>query len=393
MAILFIEVFFVILSTREKTKDITDMGENTKPYNTKAIAGKRIQLWIDLFFCLVLLPLMIYLLPIERWLHNNLLFVCLLVCWLYLVYFVNRVFTVPSLFRDRKRVLWALLVIVAMVGITYLLSRYKMDFPFRHHPPHDGADVGPRHMSPSKFRLHQQAVWFLFVIVMTFSGAIGLLGELYRQRARRQELEAAKNKAELSLYKAQIDPHFLFNTLNTLYSMVLTQSPKTEDAFMQFIDITRYIYNNANQDSVSVDSEAHYLQQYIDLQRHRLNECTHVNFSYDNDQQYPGLTIVPMVLITFVENALKYGVSASVDTKIDIKLKVADGVLTLSTRNPIRTRPSDETRVGIGIENSRKRLDLIYGKNYQLDITESDDIFDLLLTIDLKPHNHEMRSN
>jgi two-component sensor histidine kinase len=328
------------------------------------------------------------LLPIERWLESNTLFVVLLVGWLYAVYFVNRVFTVPSLFRDRKHMMWALLVVLAMIAITWLLSRYKMEYPFHHHRPRFErmGDVPRRPMSAAKFRLHQQAVWFLFVIVMTFSSAMGLLRELYRQRARQQELEVAKNKAELSLYKAQIDPHFLFNTLNTLYSMVLTQSPKTEDAFMQFIDITRYIYNNANQDSVSVDSEAHYLQQYIDLQRHRLTECTHVNFSYDHDQQYPGLTIVPMVLITFVENALKYGVSASVDTKIDIKLKVADGVLTLSTRNPIRTRPSDETRVGIGIENSRKRLDLIYGKNYQLDIIESDDIFDLLLTIDLKPH-------
>ncbi|MBR5118749.1 MAG: histidine kinase [Muribaculaceae bacterium] len=363
------------------------MNTTSITQNAKLITGKKVQLWIDLFFCLVLLPVMIYLLPIERWLENNFLFVCLLVAWLYIVYFVNRVFTIPSLFKNRKRLIWAVLIVIAMIGITYLLSKYKMEFHFQRQPgqPPAGAPQ-QRTFSPMKFRLHQQAVWFLFVIVMTFSSAIGLLGQLYRLRARRQELEAAKNKAELSLYKAQIDPHFLFNTLNTLYSMVVTQSPKTEDAFIQFIDITRYIYNNANQDSVSIDSEAHYLQQYIDLQRNRLNECTKVNFNYNNDGKYPGLTIAPMLLITFVENALKYGVSTSIDTNIDIDVQVVDGVFTLTTSNPIRIKPKDDSHVGIGIENSRKRLDLIYGSDYSLDINETEDQFDLKLTIDLKHH-------
>lgn len=363
------------------------MNTTSITHNAKIIAGKKVQLWIDLFFCLVLLPVMIYLLPIERWLENNLLFVCLLVAWLYIVYFVNRVFTIPSLFKNRQRLIWAVIVVLAMIGITYLLSQYKMEFHFQRQPGQHPAGGPPqRTFSPMKFRLHQQAVWFLFVIVMTFSSAIGLLGQLYRLRARRQELEVAKNKAELSLYKAQIDPHFLFNTLNTLYSMVVTQSPKTEDAFMQFIDITRYIYNNANQDYVAVDDEAHYLQQYIDLQRNRLNERTKVNYTYNNDGKYPGLTIAPMLLITFVENALKYGVSTSIDTNIDISFKVVDGILTFTTTNPIRIKPKDESRVGIGIENSRKRLDLIYGNDYSLDINETDDQFDLALTINLKHH-------
>ena len=363
------------------------MNTTTLAQKSMLITGKKVQLWIDLFFCLVLLPVMIYLLPIERWFESNTLFVCLLVAWLYIIYFVNRVFTIPSLFKDRKRLICAVLVVIAMIGITYLLSQYKMEFQFQRQPGQPPAGRPPQSaISPIKFRMHQQAVWFLFVIVMTFSSAIGLLGQLYRLRARRQELEAAKNKAELSLYKAQIDPHFLFNTLNTLYSMVVTQNPKTEDAFMQFIDITRYIYNNANQDYVDIDSEAHYLQQYIDLQRNRLNEHTKVNFNYSNDGKHHSLNIAPMLLITFVENALKYGVSTSIDTNIDINMQVSDGVFSLTTSNPIRIKSKDENHVGIGLENSRKRLDLIYGKDYNLDINETEDQFDLTLTIHLKHH-------
>ncbi len=90
------------------------------------MAGKKVQLLIDLFFCLVLLPVMIYLLPIERWLENNLLFVCLLVAWLYIVYFVNRVFTIRSLLKNRRRLIWTVIVVVELVGITYLLSHHMM---------------------------------------------------------------------------------------------------------------------------------------------------------------------------------------------------------------------------------------------------------------------------
>ena len=107
------------------------MNTTTIAQKTTLITGKRVQLWIDLFFCLVLLPVMIYLLPIERWLENNLTFVCLLVVWLYIVYFVNRVFTIPSLFKNRQRLIWAVIVVLAMIGITYLLSQYKMEFHFQ----------------------------------------------------------------------------------------------------------------------------------------------------------------------------------------------------------------------------------------------------------------------
>lgn len=361
-------------------------SNTTHSTQARQVLGKQMQLWIDLFFCLVLLPIMIYLLPIERWFENNTLFVFLLVGWLYTVYFVNRVFTVPSLFRDRKHIVWAVLVVVAMITVTYMLSKYKMEYPIHRFPhPERMGNVPHRPMSAAKFRLHQQAVWFLFVIVTTFSCAMGLLRELYRQRAKQQELETAKDKAELSLYKAQIDPHFLFNTLNTLYSMVVTQSPKTEDAFMQFIDITRYIYNNANQDSVTIDSEAQYLQQYIDLQRNRINEMTTVNYNYNNDNSLPGATIPPMILITFVENALKYGVSASEPSTININLEVKDCILTLATSNPVRIKPSDNVTPGIGIENCRKRLDLTYSNNYSLDISDKDNHFNVLLKISLNP--------
>lgn len=104
----------------------------------------------------------------------------------------------------------------------------------------------------------------------------------------RQNIEFEKKKAELALYKAQINPHFLFNTLNTLYGLMLTQSEKAETAFMQFIHLVKYMYTRATQDTVCVTEEAEYINRYIELQKNRLDESrTHVTFSYNNDNACP----------------------------------------------------------------------------------------------------------
>ncbi len=106
-----------------------------------------------------------------------------------------------------------------------------------------------------KIKLQQQAVWFLYIVVMTFSMAVGLLTQLYHQIMERQAVEFERKKAELALYKAQINPHFLFNSLNTLYAMVLTGSAQVEDAFTQFIGLMKYMYANNTKDKIPVCTE------------------------------------------------------------------------------------------------------------------------------------------
>ena len=156
--------------------------------------------------------------------------------------------------------------------------------------------------------MRTQTVWFFFLIVTGFSLAIELTFELFRQILSKQEIEAEKNKAELALYKAQINPHFLFNTLNALYGLVLTKSDKTESAFIQFSNILKYMYAQTTSETIPVCNEIDYIRQYVDLQALRLNKHTHISFeTQTDDDQAP---IPPMILITFVENAFKYGTSS-----------------------------------------------------------------------------------
>lgn len=336
---------------------------------------RKIPLITDLLFACVLLPALCFLLPIERWMANNLTFVCILVCWLYIVYFFNRYVTVPMFFQSRRKVFTALILILATILITWFIAQYQMEFPHR--------PVRPRRVrAVARARLHQQAVWFLYVTTIAFSTAVGLLTELIKQIVRSHDLETEKKKAELALYKAQINPHFLFNTLNTLYGMIVMKSQQVETAFMQFIGLMKYMYTNPTKEAIPVEEEIYYIRQYIEIQKYRTENKDSIQLSYYNDNKRQGLQIVPMLLITFVENAIKYGLSSTDDRQVYIVIRIEDGTLFFSTQNQ---KPTDRrgNSAGIGISNCCKRLELAYPKRHKLEINDADGLYTVLLSITL----------
>ena len=334
--------------------------------------NRNLPIIIDAVFCVILLPAMIMLLPIERWLTHHTGFVLLLVIWLYAVYFINRKWTVPMVF-GKNRYLPAVIILAATVFLTWLLIRMDMPGDFFRHRGHAVHHrffrLGPR----------EQGVWFLFLVVTTFSVAVGLLTELYRQMLRRKELEQEKSRAELALYKAQINPHFLFNTLNTIYGMILTHSDRTEQAFMQFIGMVKYLYSKASSDFIPVTEEIEYIRQYIELQKNRLNEHTGVEFNADVSDS--GAVIAPMLLITFVENAFKYGVSSHRDSVISISISADTRKLRFNVRNSVFPESLAKKGDGVGIVNCRKRLELIYPDAHELKLSDSGTSYEADLTI------------
>lgn len=201
-------------------------------------------------------------------------------------------------------------------------------------------------------------------MVTGFSLAIELTFELFRQILAKQEIATEKNKAELALYKAQINPHFMFNTLNMLYALVLSGSDKTESAFVKFSNILRYMYAQTHSENIPIGQEIEYIRQYTDLQKLRLNHHTRVTLTAKTDNE---TTPVPsMIFITFVENAFKYGTSADTDCNIQINICLKNSLLSFDTVNTI-IRHVDSEHEGIGIANCRKRLELLYPGRYELE--------------------------
>ena len=255
--------------------------------------------------------------------------------------------------------------------ITLLLTQ----FPY---PPE------PNKLDPlihkARQHLRSQTVWFFFLVVTGFSLSIELIFELFRQILSRQEIEAEKNRAELALYKAQINPHFLFNTLNALYGLVLTKSNKTESAFIKFSNILKYMYAQTTMETISINNEVEYIRQYVDLQSLRLNKHTQVVFETQIDDEHAK--IPPMILITFVENTFKYGVSSDVDCLILIRITVKKGELLFETENTVM-KENHANPHAIGIENCRKRLELLYPNRFTLIMKEENRQFKIRLSIQL----------
>lgn len=338
---------------------------------------KRISLYIDITFCLVFLPLMIVAFPVERWWGTYPLFFSTFVAWLYVTYFVYRYIILPRLFHGRKRIT-AISAIVISLLITMLMASYDITSPFYHmreqcSPPFPVWGV----------RQNKQAIWLHYILVVTFCVAVGMVAEAYRQRLAREKVENERNKAELALYKAQTGPHFLFNTLNTIYGMLLSNSDKALTTFERFIRLTQYMYLNAGRDYITLAEESDYINQYIQLQQERLSNMAHVTFKRQicNEETL----VPPMLFITFIENAFKYGISNNEPCNIYISLTDKADMVNFEVKNTI-FRHSDTNSHGTGIDNCRRRLSILYPQRHNLECHACPDgTFIVKLSLHKKP--------
>ncbi len=335
---------------------------------------KNLTLYIDIAFCVIVLPMMALLFPVERWFHYFQWYVVSVGVWFYAVYFTNRLVAVPALFKGGSARWWSIAFIALSIIVTYMLSDVQLYSPKPNH-----LDNGIVRLFPSVTH-HQGAVLALFVIVETYSFAVGLLTEANRQRSRRRKLEAEREAAEIELYKAQIKPHFMFNTLNSIYGLFLTRNSRALESLEKFISMMRYIHTSSNRTAVPLSDEANYIKEFVDLQTLRVNEMTSVNLTVDISD--PQLMVPPMLLITFVENCFKHGVSPVEKSDIIIYLKESNGKLVFTTSN--KTFPVKRIGEHMGINNCRKRLKLLYPGRHHLSINSADGFYNVKLSINLK---------
>jgi LytS/YehU family sensor histidine kinase len=220
---------------------------------------------------------------------------------------------------------------------------------------------------------------FLFVMIMALSTAIKTVQQWQATEKRVISAEAEKASAELSFLKAQINPHFLFNTLNNIYSLAVTNSSNTAESIMKLSNIMRYVTDDVTEDFVSLQSEVACIEDYIDLQRLRLGGKTKIYFNITGSiaQQ----KIAPLLIMTFVENVFKYGVSKQHESAIDISLRVADDTIIFMCVNPVFERKENIERTGIGIANTKKRLEQLYPGRHILNINNHNNQFRVVLTL------------
>lgn len=228
---------------------------------------------------------------------------------------------------------------------------------------------------------------FSIVFQLGFSLLVPYLTYLRDEKKQRKileeqkmQLEVEKSQANFNFLKAQINPHFLHNTLNFLYAKSLPYSPELSEGILTLSDIMRYALSegNAKDGRAALKDEIEHVRNVIKINQLRFSNNLNVQFEVQG--VINGATIIPFVLITLVENAFKHGDLKSNESPIEIKVAVESNLIYFYCRNKKKTGPK-ELSTGIGLDNIKKRLELAYGKNFNLNIKDQEDYYTTELTI------------
>jgi sensor histidine kinase YesM len=276
-----------------------------------------------------------------------------------LVYF-NFYVLIPRLLMRKKYVIYAIVIFLAVFLDACLDGLIKLGY----------AHAGSKYFtttSPFTLPDFSGAMAARFYL-LGLTSAIRLAKEWIQNQQLQNEREKLYLETELNFLKTQINPHFFFNTLNNLYSLALKRSEQTPEVILKLSDLMSYMLYESNVARVSLGKEINFLQNYLDLEKLRFGNRLTIGFEIEG--QMEGVSVPPMILILFAENCFKHGLKDNIDeVNIDIALRIDQGYLFFNIKNPVSVRHNANGISGIGLKNVKRRLDLLFKTDYDLDIT------------------------
>lgn len=297
----------------------------------------------------------------------------------FFLFYVVAFFVMPVMARVPKKWFWVIAgsLVLAILG-TYLKFRLEQLFtvhvmnnpPMGNPSPNQPASEA-FHFSGSLFRSYFEINILTNVSVVVVAFAYRLLLIWFQQEQIKTELQNQTLRAELSFLKMQVNPHFLFNALNNIYSMaIIEDSKQTSKSILKLSDLMRYmLYEKEDAEhKVSLEHEIIHINNYIDLEKLQHADAMYVNFSIEGELR--GKRIAPLLLFPLIENAFKHGVVTDAKKPLTIELKLEGRRMHFRTENFKNSHAKDKAG-GIGVGNVRKRLDLLYGDQYTFHVTDS----------------------
>lgn len=288
--------------------------------------------------------------------------------------YLNYFYFLPSLLKSQKTGRYLLTFVPVFLALTcvFLIGKQYIVDGFTHKD---------EWLYSVRFGLN---VFMVAFFVTAFVGLLKFVEDYFELEARSRELKNRQLTSELRFLKAQINPHFLFNTLNNLYYLAVNQSGQTPEVIAKLSGMMRYMIHESNAEKVALGKEIEYMENYLDLERLRLNEEVPITFEVNGD--VAGARITPLILISFLENAFKHGIGNNGENSwITVSLNVAAGTLYYRVANSIVCQADKTVREasGIGLANVRRRLELSYPGNYRLEEIEDGERYSVHLKIAL----------
>lgn len=296
---------------------------------------------------------------------------------LLIFFYFNYYYLIPKIYFSKRQLLY--FSIIALFLVFFLSISTYFD-----HPARNFLDFGKRipfhnkmpHSFPPNFdKRAGPPTQYSHTILVYLIGVISSL--LFAINNRLRKVEKEKMQSELSFLKAQINPHFLFNTLNSIYALAIKKSDQTADAVVQLSELMRYIISNANDDVIALDKEINYINNFVELQKTRLGNTVIINYKVEGNQY--GKCITPLILISFIENAFKHGVNPNQDSEIKIQINIEEENLYLFvSNNKVKSNLSES---GIGLQNTIERLSHLYPNTHELTIDDNPETYTVTLKI------------
>ena len=319
---------------------------------------------------------------------------------LVLIFLINNHFLLPKFMKKgrlRRYCLILLLVLSAYGGSQYLIDRpVRKEFRERLLPPRPPFEFSeappmrppmpdrpdrPGKIPPRPFPFPMLFKIMLAAMTVGMNVAISLAFTYNREQANRREQENKRLQEELKYLKQQISPHFLMNVLNNIHEMAEEDIKEAQNMIMELSHLMRYVLYESENDMTTLSSESRFILSYVSLMKKRYVEGI-VKVNLDIQQQASeDIHMPPLLFISFIENAFKHGVSYSNETTIDIKLHETGGKILFSCDNTIPNTRKTVSEGGVGLANIRRRLDLLYGDEYSLHISQEDDRHSVTLII------------
>jgi two-component system, LytTR family, sensor kinase len=287
-------------------------------------------------------------------------------------YYFNSLYAIPKLLNRKKYAQFAgafLAMIVFTAWLRVPVSYFVRNYLFGIHDIHYNI---PNVFYESFINIF---FWVFFIV------AAKMMIDRVRSQVYIEQIEKEKAANELNFLRAQFNPHFLFNSINSIYAHIDKSNKDARGMLLTFSEMLRYQLYECNVELIDMERELNYIKNYIELQKSRIDERIKVCFSFENLNS--SIRVPPLILITFIENAFKYvGFNEYTENRIEIGLDYKKGNLEFkicNTKDNFITK--DQHSSGLGIANTRRRLELLYPGKYALDIMETDNVYTVSLTI------------
>lgn len=259
---------------------------------------------------------------------------------------------------------YSFIILTVSIFIKYATALYFEDIILKYGDNHD------KMFTAWQYFVSATLVSLFFMLL---SSSVYIISSNFKMRQDRNSLENEKLNAELAFLKSQINPHFLFNSLNNIYSLAYKKSERTPEAILKLAEIMRYMLYESNEQTVSIEDEINYLKNYIELQKLRIKDEIYIDMRVDVEEK--GHRIMPLILISFLENAFKHGASTDINRPIRILIEVTNGRLHFKTENVKSHAVNKDETKGVGLTNLRRRLELGYPDRHSINITASENYY------------------